>query len=90
MGRREHAVLRVLRAQQRCQAQTTASTTLRPANEPDLNGGGRFRIDYEVAHPISVARVEKQPWLLKTLSLGTWLDVEVMEALTESDIQDPW
>lgn len=54
-----------------------------PSYEPDLNRGGRFRIDYESAHPLSVARVEKQPWLLKTLSLGTWLDVEVMEGLTQ-------
>ena len=52
-----------------------------PLNEPELNGEGRFRIDYEVAHPVSAARVEDQPWLLKTLSLGTWLDVEVMEGL---------
>jgi hypothetical protein len=54
-----------------------------PVNEPDLNGEGRFRIDYEVAHPVSAARVEQQPWLLKTLSLGTWLDVEVMESLMD-------
>ena len=58
-----------------------------PSYEPDLNGGGRFRIDYEAAQPISVARVEKQPWLLKTLSLGTWLDVEVIEGLSRPDIK---
>ena len=52
-----------------------------PLNEPELNGEGRFRIDYEVAHPVSAARVEDQPWLLKTLSLGTWLDVQLMEGL---------
>lgn len=52
-----------------------------PINEPELNGGGRFRIDYEAAHPLSAVRVEKQPWLLKTLALGTWLDVEVMESI---------
>jgi hypothetical protein len=52
-----------------------------PNYEPGLNGGGRFRIDYEAAQPISATRVEEQPWLLKTLSLGTWLDVEVMEGL---------
>lgn len=56
-----------------------------PSYDPDLNGGGRFRIDYETAQPLSIARVEKQPWLLKTLSLGTWLDVEVMEALLATD-----
>jgi hypothetical protein len=38
-----------------------------PRYEPELNGLGRFRIDYETANPISAARVEKQPWLLKTL-----------------------
>lgn len=53
-----------------------------PLNEPELNGEGRFRIDYEAAQSISVVRIERQPWLLKTLSLGTWLDVEVMELLT--------
>ena len=56
-----------------------------PSYEPEINGRGRFRIDYEAANPISAARVEKQPWLLKTLSLGTWLDVEVMEALSNVD-----
>jgi hypothetical protein len=55
-----------------------------PLYEPGLNGRGRFRIDYETTQPISTARVEKQPWLLKTLALGTWLDVEVMEALMRS------
>jgi hypothetical protein len=56
-----------------------------PLNEPELNADGRFRIDYEVAHPVSADRVEQQPWLLKTLSLGTWRDVEVMETLWNSD-----
>lgn len=53
-----------------------------PGYDPDLNGEGRFRIDYEVAQPISIARVEQQPWILKALSLGTWLDVEVIATLT--------
>ncbi|MEO6545107.1 MAG: N-6 DNA methylase, partial [Nitrospiraceae bacterium] len=57
-----------------------------PLNDPEPNGRGRFRIDYELSHPLSVARVEKQPWLLKTLSLGTWLDVEVMEALANPSL----
>lgn len=53
-----------------------------PINEPKINGLGRLRIDYETTLPISIARLEKQPWILKTLSLGTWLDIEVMETLT--------
>ncbi|MHB1309533.1 MAG: Eco57I restriction-modification methylase domain-containing protein, partial [Limisphaerales bacterium] len=56
-----------------------------PSYEPDLNGGGRFRIDYESAQTLSFARVAKQPWILKTLSLGTWLDVEVVEELGRQD-----
>jgi len=52
-----------------------------PLNEPDLNRDGRFRIDYEAAQAISVERVERQPWLLKTLSLGTWLDVELVATI---------
>ncbi|MBY0370393.1 hypothetical protein K2X33_06885, partial [bacterium] len=58
-----------------------------PINEPELNGCGRFRIDYEAAQPISASRVEKQPWILKTLAFGTWLDVEIMEALSTPDRQ---
>ncbi len=64
-----------------------------PRYEPEVNAEGRFRIDYESAQPISVARLEKQPWLLKTLSLGTWLDVEIMEVLLRTDnktLEDRW
>jgi hypothetical protein len=56
-----------------------------PSYEPALNGEGRFRIDYESARPIPVSRVEEQPWMLKTLSLGTWLDVELMETLLSKE-----
>jgi len=52
-----------------------------PRFEPALNSVGRFRIDYEAARPVSMKRVIEQPWVLKTLSLGTWLDVELMEKL---------
>lgn len=56
-----------------------------PISEPDVNGRGRFRIDYEVAQPVSAARVERQPWILKTLAFGSWLDVELMETLLSAD-----
>lgn len=55
-----------------------------PKYEPGLNSDGRFRIDYEAAQAISAEQVIKKPWLLKTLSLGTWLDVELMESLLDS------
>ncbi len=54
-----------------------------PLNEPDVNRDGRFRIDYEAAQAISAERIERQPWILKALSLGTWLDVELMEPLLD-------
>ncbi|HEX9733826.1 MAG TPA: N-6 DNA methylase [Thermoanaerobaculia bacterium] len=50
-------------------------------NEPAQNRHARFRIDYEATQPISIERVESQPWVLKTLSLGTWCDVEIVERL---------
>ena len=53
-----------------------------PLKEPELNGRGRFRIDYEAAQPLSVEIVEEHPWILKTLAFGTWLDVELMKALS--------
>ncbi len=52
-----------------------------PVNEPEQNEHARFRIDYEAARPVSLERVEAQPWVLKTLALGTWRDVQVMERL---------
>jgi hypothetical protein len=55
-----------------------------PINEPEQNGEGRFRIDYEATCPVEIARVQQQPWLLKTLALGTALDVELMTAIKAS------
>jgi hypothetical protein len=52
-----------------------------PVNDPGPNELGRFRIDYEATPPISVERIEHRPWVLKTLSLGNWRDVEVMESI---------
>jgi hypothetical protein len=58
-----------------------------PINEPQMNSHGRFRLDYDATHPISIERLEKQPWLLKTLSLGSWLDVEVMGSISNPSLQ---
>jgi len=52
-----------------------------PTFEPPMNGVGRFRIDYEGAHSVSVADIKAQAWLLKALSVGTWLDVEIVRTL---------
>jgi hypothetical protein len=58
-----------------------------PLYEQRPNERGRFRIDYETSQALSIARVENQPWLLKTLSLGTWLDTEVMETLMDPALE---
>lgn len=52
-----------------------------PRYERLLNQDGRFRIDYEAAQPVSTEQVARAPWLLKTLSLGTWRDVELMDTI---------
>ena len=56
---------------------------LTPSYDPELNRRGRFRINYESAKAVTLEQAETHPWILKTLSLGTWLDVEIMKALTD-------
>ncbi|MCP3997062.1 MAG: N-6 DNA methylase [bacterium] len=52
-----------------------------PLYEPDQHRHARFRIDYNATRPVSTKRVERQPWVLKALSLGTWRDVQIVEQL---------
>ncbi len=54
-----------------------------PHFEPDLNEKGRIRIDYQSAQPVAASEVSKHSWLLKTLAVGTSLDVEVVRKLDE-------
>ena len=50
-----------------------------PQFERQLNSKGYLRSDYNAAYPISIKRIIKFPWLLKALSIGTILDVEIIE-----------
>lgn len=52
-----------------------------PSYELDVNGTGRFRIDYATTQPVQMERVLEKRWLLKTLMFGTWRDVELMERI---------
>ena len=64
-----------------------------PVNDARPNELGRFRIDYEATQTVSVERVLRLPWVLKTLSLGTWRDVEVMETICAAfpqSLDDAW
>jgi hypothetical protein len=54
-----------------------------PHFETSLNNKGRIRIDFKSAQPIATSTAIEDPWLLKTLSVGTSLDVEVFRKLNE-------
>jgi len=56
-----------------------------PFMEKGYNERGFWRIDYAAAESVSQEEVIKKPWLLKTLTIGSVLDVEVMEHLERLD-----
>ena len=54
-----------------------------PHFERCLNDKGRIRIDYQSAQPVAACDVVKDSRLLKTLAVGTSLDVEVVRKLDD-------
>ncbi|MCK1477913.1 N-6 DNA methylase [Bradyrhizobium sp. 197] len=54
-----------------------------PLRENALTKRAEFRIDYQSAQPVSLDAVVKRPWMLKTLGVGTVLDVEVWDKIAE-------
>ncbi len=54
-----------------------------PHFERRPNDKGRVRIDYQSAQPVAASEAVKDSWLLKTLAVGTSLDVEVVRKLNE-------
>ncbi len=54
-----------------------------PNFEKHLNDKGRIRIDYQSAQPVAATEVSKDSRLLKTLAVGTALDVEVVRKLDD-------
>lgn len=57
-----------------------------PHFERDLNDKGRIRIDYQSAQPVAASEAVKDSRLLKTLAVGTSLDVEVVRKLDELEL----
>lgn len=55
-----------------------------PHYERRINATSRFRIDYAAVRTITQQETRQRPWLLKTLSLGTTLDVEVMDRISKA------
>ena len=54
-----------------------------PHFEKHLNDKGRIRIDYQSAQPVAASEAVKDSRLLKTLAVGTSLDVEVVRKLDD-------
>ena len=52
-----------------------------PVRETALSRRGEFRLDYATVQTVSVADVLRYAWLLKTLTVGTSLDVDVVKKL---------
>ncbi|MCG2775679.1 MAG: SAM-dependent methyltransferase [Desulfobacterales bacterium] len=54
-----------------------------PKYEKELNEHQRrIRVDYQSAEPVQASAIEQRPYLLKTLSQGTALDVGVIDRIT--------
>lgn len=64
-----------------------------PYPDVNLNGHGVMRIDSQYAQPINVQASKEQPWLWKTLSIGTSLDVAIIGKIRSSKgipLEDYW
>ena len=66
---------------------------LTPVRESALCKRAEFRFDYQSAQAVSVASAINRPWLLKTLGLGSILDVEILGKIAERKLprlSDVW
>lgn len=52
-----------------------------PVHDEQLKNAGRFRIDYAGAQPIQLSVLRDNPILIKTLSIGTSLDADVIRRI---------
>ncbi len=57
-----------------------------PQADFSQNQLGELRIDAHSAHVLANANVLQDSWLLKSLAIGTWLDVEVVRKLHSRDM----
>jgi type I restriction-modification system DNA methylase subunit len=58
-----------------------------------LNGKGEMRIDSKSAQSVELSAILDNPWLLKTLAIGTQLDVEIIrkiKASTKTTLNNYW
>ena len=57
---------------------------LTPVRENALCKRAEFRFDFRSAQAVSVNSAVEKPWMLKALSVGSMLDVELIEKISES------
>lgn len=58
-----------------------------PVREDSLCERAEFRIDYRSAQAVAVEEALKKPWMLKALSIGSILDVEVLDKIAERGLR---
>lgn len=56
-----------------------------PYPDVNLNGLGEMRIDAKAVQPIEIQAAVEQPWLWKTLTIGTSLDSSVISRIRSAD-----
>lgn len=56
-----------------------------PYPDVNLNGLGVMRIDAKAIQPVAIQAGIEQPWLWKTLSIGTSLDIGIVEKIQTSN-----
>jgi len=61
-----------------------------PLRENRLSSRGQFRLDYQSAELVSAEAVIEKPWLLKSLAVGTSLDVDVIDSLPRGSLGEFW
>jgi hypothetical protein len=71
-------------------SETSAFYFVSPEEETALNAYGRMRVDPDSVGPVTVAEITSQPALLKTLSTGTFLDVEVVRKIQRRAPKTLW
>jgi hypothetical protein len=52
-----------------------------PLRDTPLSSRGEFRIDYTAVQPVPISDLLRHGWLLKTLTVGTSLDVDIVKRL---------
>jgi len=81
MERHENAGVLLWSRNQKPDLETQVFHLAAPVREDELTQRGEFRLDYKSAYQVTAKSVIESPWLCKALTIGSTLDVQVMEKL---------